>query len=305
MFSVRCSMFDVPFPLPTEDPNTKTKMKTKLTFALVASLTSTAFAEFKAPLPEFKNEKQLAEWRAEQTAKSSTQSTATQETTFYTGKPYVESSGNYAFKYRSFSPELARWTSEDPSGFPDGANNHTYSCNTPVNGLDADGLLFLCYNGGVVTAWSGAGKQSDGKIDWGTKTGDHWGAVSGGAGTPAKPSIVKGWWQVGTRFSADHMGGPDDVVAAGEISEQDWKVGNVWHEGAMSVWKSDNRADGHTQYKYALNPLDGQNGDGIKLHPDGPVIGVTHGCIGISGYDGAVSIDSYLQGHSGIKLYVE
>ncbi len=98
-------------------------MKYKLTFALVASLTSTAFAEFKAPLPEFKNEKQLAEWRAEKSAETDAKS-VTQETAFYTGKPYLASSGDYAFKYRSYSPELARWTSEDPSGFPDGANSN-------------------------------------------------------------------------------------------------------------------------------------------------------------------------------------
>ena len=50
-------------------------MKHKLTFALVASLTSTAFAEFKAPLPEFKNEKQLAEWRAEKASEAPVKAT--------------------------------------------------------------------------------------------------------------------------------------------------------------------------------------------------------------------------------------
>ncbi len=116
-----------------------TKMKTKLTFALVACLTSTAFAEFKAPLPEFKNEKQLAKWRAEQAAEPTSQSYATEETVFYTGKPYLPSSGGYAFKYRSYNPELARWTSEDPSGFPDGANQTIYAPN-PNFEFDPDGL---------------------------------------------------------------------------------------------------------------------------------------------------------------------
>jgi RHS repeat-associated protein len=115
-------------------------MKYKLTFALVASLTSTTFAGFKAPLPEFKNEKQLAEWRAEKACDASSQGYAAEETAFYTGKPYLASSGNYAFKYRNYSPEVARWTSEDPSGFPDGANNKLYVNNMSTVALDLGGL---------------------------------------------------------------------------------------------------------------------------------------------------------------------
>jgi len=115
-------------------------MKYPLTFALVALLTSTAFAEFKAPLPEFKNEKQLAEWRAEKASGSSTQA-STQDTAFYTGKPYLASSDSYAFKYRSYNPEMARWTSEDPCGFPNGSNNNYYAP-TPTMGFDALGLFY-------------------------------------------------------------------------------------------------------------------------------------------------------------------
>ncbi len=117
-------------------------MKTKLTLALVASLTSTAFAEFKAPLPEFKNEKQLAEWRAEKAAEATNQEYAAEEAPFYTGKPYLASAGGYAFKYRSYNPEVARWTSEDPSGFPDGANGNIYGINSPTLGCDPDGLAW-------------------------------------------------------------------------------------------------------------------------------------------------------------------
>ncbi len=114
-------------------------MKTKLTLALVAAMTGTAFAAFQAPLPEFKNEKQLAEWRAEKASVATSASYAAVETAFYTGRPYLASSGGYAFKYRSYNPELARWTSEDPSGFPDGANPSAYApC--PTSGFDYMGL---------------------------------------------------------------------------------------------------------------------------------------------------------------------
>jgi RHS repeat-associated protein len=115
-------------------------MKYKLTFALVASLTGTAFAAFQAPLPEFKNEKQLAEWRAEKASEAASQGYEAKETAFYTGRPYLASSGDYAFKYRSYNPEMARWTSEDSSGFPDGPNNTIYVNNSVLSAFDYRGL---------------------------------------------------------------------------------------------------------------------------------------------------------------------
>ncbi len=128
-------------------------MKYKLTLALVAATTSSAFAAFQAPLPEFKNEKQLAEWRAEKASDSTNQSYASEETAFYTGKPYLASSSGYAFKYRSYNPEVARWTSEDPSGFPDGANGNAYAP-IPTSSLDFAGLwrVKLVSGGGYISA---------------------------------------------------------------------------------------------------------------------------------------------------------
>jgi RHS repeat-associated protein len=106
----------------------------------VAALTSTAFAEFKAPLPEFKNEKQLAEWRAEKASESTSQGYEPEASAFYTGKPYLAATGDYAFRYRNYFPEAARWTTEDPSGFPDGANIHSYIKNNPTSKVDYEGL---------------------------------------------------------------------------------------------------------------------------------------------------------------------
>jgi len=111
-------------------------MKTSITsLALLTPITSSAFAALKAPLPEFENEKQLAEWRAEKASQLNTR-TATEESSFYTGRPYLASSGSYAFKYRAYNPEIARWTSEDFSGFPDGANNKLYVNNMSINCID-------------------------------------------------------------------------------------------------------------------------------------------------------------------------
>lgn len=124
----------------TQNRNTHTPMKTKLTLALMAILTSSAFAAIPSVLPEFKNEQQLAQWRNEMAAKHASTSTTNDEQAFYTGKPYIAAANSYAFKYRSYNPEVARWTSEDPSGFPDGANNILYVNNMSMNCLDRMGL---------------------------------------------------------------------------------------------------------------------------------------------------------------------
>jgi len=60
---------------------------------------------------------------------------------FFTGKPYVQETGSYSFKFRQYDPKLSRWTSADPSGFPNGANNWCYG-GAPTGGLDALGLVY-------------------------------------------------------------------------------------------------------------------------------------------------------------------
>lgn len=107
-----------------------------------------------APLPEFKTPEQLAKWRAEQNQKIQSAPSSQEGRVFYTGKPYLAESGSYAFKYREYNPEMGRWTTVDPSGFPDGANNRIYSTD-PVNGFDSTGqswtdadFLYWFYAGG-------------------------------------------------------------------------------------------------------------------------------------------------------------
>ena len=77
--------------------------------------------------------------QAEQPAtRHSSPATPPQEV-FFTGKPYLEETGQYLFLYRHYDPELARWTTADPSGFPDGANNHVY-LGDPLTYIDFQGL---------------------------------------------------------------------------------------------------------------------------------------------------------------------
>ena len=47
--------------------------------------------------------------------------------------------GAYTFNFRNYDPKLNRWTSVDPIGFPDGANNHSY-LKDPISFYDILGL---------------------------------------------------------------------------------------------------------------------------------------------------------------------
>ena len=98
-----------------------------------------------APLPQFMNQQQLAQWSAQQASKAKAADTV--DTQFYTGKPYVAATGGYIHEYRTYDPEISRWTSADPSGFPDGVNNQAYAFN-PVSDLDPDGCTILPESGG-------------------------------------------------------------------------------------------------------------------------------------------------------------
>ena len=58
--------------------------------------------------------------------------TPTQNSNFFTGKPYVEGLG-HAFLMRNYRASLAKWQTADPLGYPDGWNALAY-CNNGVTG---------------------------------------------------------------------------------------------------------------------------------------------------------------------------
>ena len=131
---------------------------THILLAAVLAATSAvqaATAEHKlpAPLPEFKTPEQLAKWSDEMTAKAAAADAlaakqgnpASSTSAFYTGKPYVQETGSYAFMFRQYDPKLSRWTSTDPSGFPDGANNLLYVNNNALNASDSTGKSITLY----------------------------------------------------------------------------------------------------------------------------------------------------------------
>ena len=122
-------------------------MKTKLALTLLAlavvSLNlQAATSALPAPLPEFMDHAQLAKWNADQTAAATAASANEPSTQFYTGKPYVADAGGYVYKYRTYNPEMSRWTSTDPSGYPDGPNNNLY-VSAPTFSFDPNGAQMV------------------------------------------------------------------------------------------------------------------------------------------------------------------
>lgn len=103
---------------------------------------------------------------------------------FYTGKPYDEDLGGYVFNYRTYSPNVNRWTTPDPSGFPDGANNRIYAP-VPTNEFDYLGLLSAATWGNNVVTFGGP----ENKWEWikGTAT------IEKGADKNKTISVYKPW----------------------------------------------------------------------------------------------------------------
>ncbi len=65
---------------------------------------------------------------------------------FFTGKPYVEGLGS-VFLFRNYRPELSKWTSSDPLGYPDGWNNLAYVNNMVTRCYDWQGTETQYYTG--------------------------------------------------------------------------------------------------------------------------------------------------------------
>jgi RHS repeat-associated protein len=122
-------------------------MKTKkpylvvaIVLGLAAVITQSMQAALPAPLPERMSIEQLQKRKVKQDA-ASTKAQASAETGhFFTGKPYQADTNTYPFLYRSYHSELNRWIVQDPSGFPDGANNVAYVA-SPCSEIDYQGLL--------------------------------------------------------------------------------------------------------------------------------------------------------------------
>jgi RHS repeat-associated protein len=59
----------------------------------------------------------------------------------YSTKEIHHASGMYDYGFRFYSPGLGRWINRDPIREQGGANMYAFSGNTPLNAMDAHGLL--------------------------------------------------------------------------------------------------------------------------------------------------------------------
>ena len=66
--------------------------------------------------------------------------TPTQNSNFFTGKPFVEGLG-HAFWMRNYRAGLAKWQTADPMGYPDGWNQLAYCGNGVTSGVDLWGCF--------------------------------------------------------------------------------------------------------------------------------------------------------------------
>lgn len=254
-----------------------------------------------------------------------------------TGKNFVEELGAFLFKHRLYSPQSCRWTTVDPSGYPDGANNQVYVGNDPVSRIDPFGLEFLHFNvNGSVARYDGAGyNEADGTTEWGNWL-EQWSALSNNTTQSVREGQTpEGWYLLGSLFEGNYY------MALG--TERDKLIGNTWYQGGMSLWGemngedsidywgfSDYNGDGvrqnrksptapigaYTQcwkFDFGINFQDNWGGytfptrrgkQSIKIHPEGGHRG-TNGCMGIENIVDSTSIKQYLMSNSGRQILVE
>lgn len=130
-------------------------MKPKLLVTLAAATILALPSVLAIPkLPEFQTKAQLQAMRAEQAAARASAAlaevhAASNAPTFYTGKISEPQVGHYLFLFRNYDAGSSRWSSLDPSGYPDGANNSAYR-SIPTSQFDWQGLVSVSFR--VVTA---------------------------------------------------------------------------------------------------------------------------------------------------------
>jgi RHS repeat-associated protein len=220
-----------------------------LSLALILSPLLRA-ADMPAPMPEFMNQQQLAKWKVEQAAEAKADAAAASEapTQFYTGKPYDADAGGYIFKYRTYNPEMARWTTADPSGFPDGANNLSYVAE-PSSQLDPTGLTSFSVGSvtgdisGVPNSSETSGRLSITVVQAATANGDVSGtsqvsfAVNGLTGSS---STTYGWvvQEIQITYGAAYANGTvykDSQLGTSGYPTTYWEAWQVEGNGAVNA----------------------------------------------------------------------
>lgn len=117
------------------------------------------------------------------------------EAGLFTGKPHVNGLDGFVFNCRNYSSEMVRWTTPDPSGFPDNANNYSYVGGDPVGYLDPTGLAKI--------HWKQDGNNGS------SNTSNHF----------TNPQEVQGWTNV---YSVDDQEKNITWKSVGRVQGQVW-----------------------------------------------------------------------------------
>lgn len=144
-------------------PTTNIILAAALAVALHVPVASANFLP--APLPKFRTKEGFAHQRGADPALQGARTAAAKEVgVFFTGKPFDSGQKGYLFKYRSYDPEINRWTTVDPSGFPDGANDKFYAP-VPTSAIDPFGLSSWRFD--LPTTFYGVGNSNQGIVNVG------------------------------------------------------------------------------------------------------------------------------------------
>jgi RHS repeat-associated protein len=81
----------------------------------------------------------------------------------FTGKIFSNELRTYVFQYRNYSPETSKWTTSDPTGFPDGTNPSSYTNGEPLSKIDPLGLAVRDPGGKL---YNKTNCKKDGKPGW-------------------------------------------------------------------------------------------------------------------------------------------
>lgn len=218
-----------------------------------------------APMPEFQDYNSSTKVTASTTIQSPKSSKSQQSSIFLSGKPYESEGQAFLFLYRSLLPDSARWSTADPSGFPDGANNIAYIDNSPTNAIDFQGLVKkvlwlvgLPGDAGPMDQWSWTEIQSAQSayrqqlVDWDNQSmslyNSHYldDGDSFDFNSFSNPSAISGFGSYDKVYIAAH--GDEDVNGN---YNGNWWVGNTSYSTATFT------SYANVEMIYGCNPTDG------------------------------------------------
>lgn len=160
---------------------------------------------------------------------------------FYTGKPYDADLGAYTFKNRNYDPHIKRWTSADPSGFPDGANNQIY-VSAPTYCLDIAGLYSYQYvTGNFYTTAT---------VSYTTKWFQSFSAIANYDYFTGPSGIsyiaTEGWMQTGASVDTNNAG-PGMQISGASASGKTFQWLQDYYDSGLSSSLTSTSADGLTK----------------------------------------------------------